>query len=838
MPESPRVGPPSTRSTSDPHRIALHLAVVVALTALYQAPADAHNVRSPDSTRVVRAVLLQRPPLIDGVLDDAIWASAPRFGGFLQRDPDEGEAASERTEVQFAFDDEALYAGVTLHDSEPDSIVARLIRRDRWDESDRFSLYIDPHHDHQTGYWFEVNAGGSLNDGRLSRDGDGWGSYDDTWDGVWDAQVSRGPEGWFLEYRIPFSCLRFNPTEEYLWGVNFRRTIPRRKESAYWVMVPREENGFISRFGHLEGIRDIEPSRALEFLPYGVGRATLAPTGDPDDGDLWGNVGGDVRYGITSGTSLSATINPDFGQVESDPSELNLSVFETFQDERRPFFLEGAQEFDTPIELFYSRRIGRRPGYFGIDDGWEEVDAPDFTNIIGAVKVTGKTDSKTTFGLMEAFTAEEKALVESTFVDAATGVDRTIRRHHLLEPRANFLVGRVKQDLWQGNSYIGAIATAVNRQDAESAYTGGIDWGLKWSDSVYEFRGQVAGNRTETEDGVEKGWASEMRLSREKGRIEGRVHFEAVSRGFEVNDLGFQWRNDYYNTFQVVELRQNDPWSVFQRNEIGLEHWGRWNFDNVKLSHGAGLFTWNRLRSYWEFGGWYSHGFQTRDDLDTRGGPLIVSPALNEGEVWFETDSRKPIYGWAFLNFGADEEESTWRTIGSGITIKVGSRGEIQLRPRLSWQFRDAQWVENVDDDGDDEDDHFVFAQLKSRTADLTTRANFLFTRDLSLELYLQPFVSTGDYRSYKELSRPSSYEFTPFRAPEDDPDFRSRSMQSNLVLRWEYRPGSTLFAVWARSRSKDYERYSFRPLGDALGSFADTGTDIFLIKLNYWMSR
>lgn len=812
------------------------LTALLVLTAA--APAVAHHPASPDSVRHMRAVRAAQPPRIDGQLDDAVWTRAPRFEDFTQRDPDEGAAATERTEVQFAFDDEALYVAVTLHDAEPDRIVARLVRRDSWTESDRLALYIDPHHDHQTGYWFQANATGSLNDGRLSRDGDGRGAYDDTWDGIWDARVGRIDTGWTLEYRIPYSCLRFNPAGEYTWGINLRRTIARKNETAYWIMVPRSENGFISRFGHLEGIRDIAPTRALELLPYAVGRATLAPADDPDDGDLFGNLGGDVRYGITSGISLNATVNPDFGQVESDPSELNLSVFETFQEERRPFFLEGAQDFETPIELFYSRRIGRRPGYFGLPDGWDEVDAPDFTNIIGAVKVTGKTAHKTTFGLLEAFSAEEEALAESTYTDVLTGEERTRRQRYLIEPRANFLVGRIKQDLWKGNSHVGVLITALNRQNAESAYSGGIDWSLKWRDSTYEFRGQFAGNRTDTEDGLKKGWATNLRLSREKDWIEASSRFEAYSSGFAINDLGFQRRGDYYSTSQDVELRRDHPWWVFQRNEVELEHWGRWNLDGVKLRQGIAVFSWNRLRSFWEFGLFAMHGFAAKDDLDTRGGPLIATPSENEAEAWFETDSRKPVYGFAFANLGSNAEDSRWRNLGAGITIRPGTRVEIRLRPRLRWRDDDAQWVENIDDDGDETDDHFVYARLKSRTLDLTTRASFLFSRDLSLELYLQPFISTGDYRDYRELAQPGSYLFTPFRQPEDDPDFRQRSLQSNLVLRWEYRPGSTLFVVWSQSRSRDYERYRFRPLADAFDSFTDTGTNIFLVKLNYWLSR
>jgi hypothetical protein len=459
------------------------------------------------------------------------------------------------------------------------------------------------------------------------------------------------------------------------------------------------------------------------------------------------------------------------------------------------------------------------------------------SNIIGAVKLTGKTSGKTTFGLLDAFTAQETALAESLYVDAASGQELSLQRRLVTEPRANFLVGRIKQDLWKGNSHVGAIVTAVNRQNAASAYTGGLDWSLKWRASTYEFRGQVAGNHTETDDGVETGWATQLRLSRESGWLEARVEAEAISGGFEINDLGFQWRNDYYNTFQKVEFKRNNPWWKFQRNDVELEQWALWNMDSVNLEHGTAISNWNRLRNFWEFGGWAMHRFESRDDLDTRGGPLIVAPAFSEGEVWFETDSRKPVFGWAFMNLGGSAKGSSWHNIGGGITVRPASRVEIQLQPRLSWNTADAQWVENVNDDGDDTDDHFVYARLKSRTLDLTTRINVLFSRDLSLELYVQPFASAGDYSNYRELAHPSSYEFSPWSQPEDNPDFRTRSYQSNLVLRWEYRPGSTLFLVWSQSRSRDFEHFRFRPLGDALGSLSDDGTDILLMKLNYWMS-
>lgn len=315
-----------------------------------------------------------RPPTIDGLLDDEVWRSTPVFSDFIQQYPLEGAAPTESTTVQIAYDDEALYIGMMAYDREPDKIVARLARRDQSVEADRISVNLDTHHDHQTAYWFAVTAGGSMQDGYVSNDNqDDW-----AWDGVWEARVAINKQGWSVELKIPYHVLRFSFHDEYTWGVNITRTISRKKERDFWVMVPLQVSGWVSYFGHLTGITGIHPPVHLEVLPSTVARSTFEPESpaDPDGRAFFSNVGGDIRYGITSNVSLNATVNPDFGQVEADPALLNLSVFETFYEERRPFFVEGANTFQTPFQLFYSRRIGRRPGYFSMPAGTRTIDRP------------------------------------------------------------------------------------------------------------------------------------------------------------------------------------------------------------------------------------------------------------------------------------------------------------------------------------------------------------------------------------------------------------------------------------------------------------------------------
>lgn len=804
------------------------LAIIIIAIFAGGAPLWGHVEDGEITGKPLRAIRIHAtPPKIDGRLDDLIWQRAPVFTGFTQRRPDTGQAATESTTVQFAYDDKALYVGVMAFDRQPEHIVARLARRDQWSEADFVQIAIDAHHDHQTNFVFQVFAGGSLTDGYNYDDGQGW---DSAWDGVWQARQSRHENGWCVEYKIPYQALRFSPQEKYTWGINVIRYISRKKEDVYWRMIPLEQSGWPSHFGHLEGIEQIIPPKPLEIMPYIVGRSTFIADNGSDSRDLFGNLGVNMRYGLTSGLSLNATVNPDFGQVEADPAVLNLSVFETFFEERRPFFVDGADNFRTPIQLFYSRRIGKQPGFNRIPSGFEMVERPDFTTILGAVKIMGKTTGKTSFGFMEALTAREYASLES--VEGEKN-----RRDFILEPRSHILVGRVQQDLLQGNSHIGLTGTSLNRHKAADAYSGSVDWWLHSGQNAYDFWGQIAGSQAGSAADRQRGWGNEMAVGKRSGWLRGEFHWQAYSKDFEINDLGFLWRNNYYETRLQLALRKDRPWSFFRRNSLNIRQWRRWNFDDVVLANGIGLSTWHQFKTYWELFGAVNHDFRTQDDLDTRGGPLIVRPASTDFELHIESDDRRAISSQLGFSWGNDVEGSSWRTMALSVEIKPADHIEYHFQPRYQWGFDDAQWVGNIDADGNGTVEHFVYGTLRSKTLDLTTRLNVIFSRDLSLELYVQPFLAVGTYKNFKELTSPSSYLFTQYSALGYNPDFRRRSLQSNMVLRWEYRPGSTLFLVWSQANSAFSSQPSFRPLKNIGESFLDAGSDIFFVKANYWLS-
>ena len=765
------------------------------------------------------------PPQVDGVLDDEIWKTAPLHEGFRQRDPDEGKPASERTTFQVAYDDEALYFGIMCYDSEPHKIAAQLVRRDNvFVDSDKININLDPHYNRQSAFWFTVHPSGSVTDGIILDNK----QPDRTWDGVWDAKTQIHSDGWSVEYKIPFHILRFSPKDEYIWGLQVNRTISRKKEDAHWRLIKKDEPGWVSRLGDLTGIKDIHPSRHLELMPYAMGRTTLN-----SGTDLWGNVGTDIQYGITTGTTLNAAINPDFGQVEADPATLNLTAYEEFFEERRPFFVKGASIFQTDdYRFFYSRRIGRLPGHFDIPAGALELNRPESTTILGAAKIVGRTQGGTSFGIMEAVTAPEYAQIEES----------GNRSEHLVEPLTNYFVGRINRDVLRGNSRVGVITTAVNRQSSNAAYVGGLDWDLKFAKERYQIGGTLAASQAGKLDARKSGYLTHLEFRKRGGWLRFDTDFRALSPGFEINDLGYRQRSDIVEWNYDLTIRKEQPFSIFRYVRFGLYGWRTWNYDGVNINSYSEIWTIGRLKNYWNYDLWVGRNLESFSDEDTRrGGTLIKNPPGWWVYTRLDTDSRKmvqlelnPIFSWD------DDRRSYAYDVRLRVRIRLASNIEVTLGPRYNYQIRDAQWVKQIEQNHNGQaKKHYIYGELKSRTLDFTTRANISFTPTLSLQFYVQPFITIGDYTNFKELIEPKSYQFKPYVLNENH-NFHRRSLRGNTVLRWEFHPGSTLFLVWSQSREAALESVQeadldFRPLHRLGSSFTDDGKNIFLIKCRYW---
>jgi hypothetical protein len=777
------------------------------------------------------------PPTIDGALNDEAWQLAERAGNFVQWEPDNDTPMSEATEVQVAYDDANLYVAVRCFDRTPEAISVGLGRRDDFPPSDLVAIGFDPRHDHLTGYSFQTNPSGVQGDHFLFDDE----SSDRDYDMVWDVRSAVTAEGWMAEFRIPFSQMRFTPLAApgQVWGFSIRRDIRRRGEYGEWVGRPRGERGAVSRWGHLVFDAPLITTRRLELLPYALARSERLAAGE--DGEFSAAAGVDLRLGIGQQATLAATVNPDFGQVEQDPAVLNLSVFETFFPERRPFFLEDSRTFIPPyglLQVFHSRRIGRRPDRFALADDEDEIDRPDQTTIVGAAKLTGK-GSRWTYGALTAVTAPEHAVVGPADTDPARDATGAMpgRRDRLVEPLTSYTVARLQRDVLAGTSNVGAIVTSVVRDRDDDAFAGGFDFNVRRDRNRFTWNGHWVATRAPGDDGVKTGFGGVSNVFMNRKHVRFNVHADHFSPDFRVTDLGFfRARADRTLIEGSLGVEQPDPWKVFRRIGYNIGGGNAWNGDGLVFTRFLNQNTSFQLRNFWGAFAQVGHNFQTLDDLDTRGGPPIVNPASTYTFFDVYSDTRK---SWRFSVNGeaAVNDAGGWnRRIGPMLRVQPSGRLQLSLSTNYTAGLDAAQWISNTDTDGDGAEDH-VYGTLRRNVIDITLRSTYALSRDLTFQFYLQPFVAAGDYRDIRRLARPSSFEFEPATLT-DDPDFNRKSLRGNAVLRWEYLRGSTLFVVWNLSTSDTARPGTFSPFRDLGDTFTADGTHVFMVKLSYWLNR
>ena len=583
---------------------------------------------SPISRPGIHAIRVTEPIKIDGVLSESEWQGSG-ITSFTQRNPDEGAKPTQTTEVWVAYDDAALYVAARMYDTSPDSIVSRIGRRDADLISDWIYVGIDAYHDRQTAYFFGVNPGGSIQDGSFYNDE----QSDNTWDGVWETRTTVDAMGWTAEFRIPFSQLRFPDQKEYVWGVNFLRKINRRNEEDYLVMVPKKESGFVSKFADLDGVSNIHPPARLEILPYAVSSGLFTNDVAADDPFNTGtkakaDVGADLKVGFGSNMTLNATVNPDFGQVEVDPAVVNLTQYETYFDEKRPFFVEGSNFFRFgnggvnstwgfnwgDPQFFYSRRIGRPPQGSTPDAGFADV--PDHTTILGAAKLTGKITDAWSIGGISAFTAREAAHLDDGHGN---------RSSQIVEPPASYNVLRSLHEFNNGGQGIGIMGTATLRSLSEPylgddfnrrSYTVGADgWTNIDGDHTWVVTGWAAASRIEGLPsrmlavqqsalhyfqepdvnflGVDSnatslsGYATRIALNKQKGNFKFNAAFGAISPGFDSNDLGFLFLTNVYNAHVVTGYMWYDPDGTFRTKGFEVAAFRSYDFggNQVVTSH-------------------------------------------------------------------------------------------------------------------------------------------------------------------------------------------------------------------------------------------------------------
>jgi hypothetical protein len=777
-------------------------------------------------------------PQIDGRLNDEIWNGADAAVGFTQRDPDNGKPMTEDTRIQVAYDNRYLYIAVTCLDS--GQVSGGLGRRDEEPPTDMVNIGLDPRHDHLTGYLFQTNPSSWQGDMSLFDDD----RSDRDFNSNWEVRSQITETGWTAEFRIPFSQMRFLalPAPGQVWGFDAKREIKRKGEQGFWVARPRGERGDTSRFGHLVFDEPLTPPGRLELLPYTLSRSEVSPivstAGNVTDRvSAYGmSVGGDVRYGLGPSTTVSATINPDFGQVEQDPSVLNLSIYETFFPEKRPFFLEDSRTFVPPyglFQVFHSRRIGRTPDRFALQADDTDVKKPSDTTIIGAAKLTGKS-SGWTYGVLTAETSREYA--EVTPVDSTGVVAPRVDR--LIEPFTSYNVVRVQRDL-RGSSNIGAIASGVVREQTDDAFTGGFDYNIRWNRTRDYFNGHwVVTHAPVPSVGVRNGFGGVMNVGFNRKHGNFGVHADHFGTNFRVNDIGFlRTRTDRNRVDANYEIGQPDPGKWFRQYWLGGFAGQSWNHERLVFDRNYETYFAYQFLNFWR--GHFGTGgnMERQDDRDTRGGPPIVVPSDHYGFFHLESDSRKSWQWTMNIVAGGNRVGSYFSNWNTNLTLQPSDRIQTSLSLGYNRGLDHAQWITSSEDADADGVTDFVYGTLRRNVVDLTMRATYAFNRDLTLQAYLQPFVAVGDYFDVRKLARPSSYDFSPVSLSAD-PDFNAKSLNSNIVLRWEYVKGSTLFVVWNAGTFDDSRPGRFNAGRDLRGAFGAPANHVFIVKASYWINR
>jgi hypothetical protein len=820
-----------------------------------------------NSARAVRAVL---PPVIDGKDDDLVWAAATPITAFRQWRPTEDAEPRFRTEAKIAYDAANLYVFVRAFDPHPDSILRILARRDSWTSSDMIWVMVDSYHDHRSGYEFGVNAAGVKVDMAIYDDG----NEDRAWDAVWDVATRIDSLGWTAEFRIPLSQMRYSGDPEHTFGIMIFRDLYRYTERFSWPLLRQSKAGFVSQFGHLDGLTGLEAPRRLEAAPYLVTKDASQISNNAFTRGTSATVGGDLKYRVASNLTLDATVNPDFGQVESDPAVLNLTAYETFFDERRPFFVAGRGLFQFNVNctavndcstgegLFYSRRIGRTPQLAGT---YNDTTPQQPTTILAAGKLTGRLPGGLTLGALDAITQRATGRGDTTF-----------------EPGANHAVLRARQELRGGESNIGGMFTAVNRSlDGfsspylhRSAYAGALDFRHRFAGKTFELSGSLDFSRVNgtaqaitslQQDAVHyyqrpgsglsvdttrtslTGDAEELSF----GKVAGNVLFQSTygrrSPGFEVNDMGYLQRADQQSWSTWAGFFDRRKTKLYQRFQWNMNWWQYWNT--------KGLPTEAAYNTNWHItltnsmgvhlGGTLGGLGSTYCDQCSRGGPALRQDTYLAPWFGINGDDRQVLTPYLWINLLTADGGRTHRaSLSPELDLRVGSRFNTYVNLNYSRSISDRQWYGKYTDAAGGQ--HYTFAHLAQTTVGVTLRLNYTISPDMSLQVYAQPFDSKGTYSNIRELSanpRAASYDdrfkvYGDTSVTNNPGGFNYKQFASNVVFRWEYRRGSTLFLVWNQGRQGVVGAEGTGNLqSDMRDLFRLHPMNTFLVKVSYWLN-
>ena len=837
-------------------------------------------------------------PVIDGLTDEC-WNAVPWGGGFIQMQPAENKPPSQQTEFKVLHDNNNLFVLIRAHDTEAEKISRIISRRDNF-SGDMVQIELDSYYDGQTAFSFTATASGTKGDEMISQNGQNW---DENWNPVWFLATSIDDSGWTAEMRIPLSQLRFGKKEEQVWGMQIMRHIYRNEERSAWQYIPKGSPGMILKFGELKGIKDIKPKRQVELMPYlltGTERFEKEEGNPYMDGKKNHFSGGlDGKIGITNDFTLDFTVNPDFGQVEADPSEVNLTAFETYFSEKRPFFVEGSNIFQfQPNQsivinnmysdnLFYSRRIGRAPQYYPELADNEFADVPQATTILGAAKLSGKTRNGLSVGIMESITSEEKATI----------YNEGVTRKESVEPFTSYFTGRLQKDFDKGETVIGGMITSVNRNInspqlnflTNDAVTGGLDAIHYWKERTWYVSGNaefsaVTGSpesilqlQTSSARYFQRPGAGYLKLDSSRTMLSGaggtvklgrnsqkKLQFETSltmrSPGLEFNDIGYMRYSDVIHHGSWLAYYIRNPFGIFNNFFLNTNYWLYMDYSGKILSFLTNTNFNTQFKNRWRMNGQLTRQGENTSRSLLRGGPSFLEPGETELNLNLRTDqSKKLSFSAGNYHLLGDKKSQKMHVYWAEAEVKPLNSLSVAVSPEYYVQNMAMQYIS---ESSFNSNPRYLFGELDQRTLSMTFRVNLTINPELTVEYYGQPFISAGKYSNFKMVTNPAADRYTDRYAlytgsqiaysDEDsaynvdensdgsadysfsNPDFNFRQFRSNLVVRWEYLPGSTLYLVWSQGRtgSDSTGHYSFS--NDMRELFDVTPRNVFLLKFSY----
>lgn len=859
----------------------------LSLIAAMLVPAVASAQATP---RELPATRTTTPITIDGRLTEAPWREATAAADFLQREPVEGELAPEQTEVRFLISGDALYIGARMHSKHPEALQPLVARRDHQVPSEQLSISLDTRRDRTTAYSFAVTVGGVRSDVFHASDTEG--SQDDSYDPVWQAATAIDSLGWTAEFRIPLTQLRFNSGEDQRWGLNIVRDIPGRNERSYWVLVRRNENGWSSKMGQLINLGALRAPQRLELVPYVAmegHRVDEFDASNPFESRTSGTLraGADLKLGLGQSLTLDATINPDFGQVEADPAVVNLTAFETSFDERRPFFLEGSNLLGGR-STFYSRRIGAPAP--GTADAPYAEEARNST-ILGAVKITGRLPSGLSLASVTALTAEERV---RTFDPSNGGYGRTV-----VAPLTSYSILSAQQEVGRDQSTIRASVTAVERNVtagsplaallARHAYTGLVHGRWRWARgrydiSAYAMTSHLSGDsaailrqQRSSRRYYQRPDANYVQLDPTRTTLDGvgfginhsklagnwlwDIDYDYSSPGLELNDIGFMSTADDQQLATALRYRHTTPGRVLQNWLIATDHRTAWNTGGVRTSSVVGLFGEVTWKNFWSTFASVRFEPRAQSDAQTRGGPLMKTPIRRRYFLSVESPQGAQVQWDLNAELRNDDLNTQLSSFAAEVSFRPGSRWELSLEPYVT-SGRIAQQYVTTESGGSTSTfgSRYIFGTVARREFAVDLRANYAVTPNLTVEGFFEPFASSGQYTELGELRAAKGNDIRRYgkdastltRQSNGDlrvtdgsqqftianPNFNVRSFRSNLVVRWEWRAGSTAYLVWQQDRSEARDPLRSARLSGLSEALSAPGENVVALKVSYWLAK